>query len=62
VAAQHELVVGEGQDEEVDVELLGANGDGDGGADPGRWDAFPVGNAHGEARARRGLEAEAMKE
>jgi len=41
------------------VELLGANGDGDGGADPGRWDAFPVGNAHGEAGARRGLEAEA---
>jgi hypothetical protein len=59
VAAQHELVVGEGRDEEVDEELLGADGDGDIGAVPGRRDVLPIGDAHGEAGTQRGLEAEA---
>jgi hypothetical protein len=59
VAAQHKLVVGKGQDEEVNVELLSANGDGDVSADPGGRDALPIGDAHSEAGTRRGLEAEA---
>jgi len=53
MAPQDQLVSRQGDDEDVYVELLAGHGDQSVWADSDGWDAFAVGDADREARARR---------